>query len=124
MRTTVELFTRSYDAELSVSNEGVHLALKSEEIENLDEYLRMVLPSYVKLPEGELSLEQLLQIANQWQQVNPELKLSEPLTKLPYDVDVEVKAMLEELSRETGESQSQLLIKIVNKGYQKVKGNK
>lgn len=123
MRTTVELFTRSYDAELSVSNDGVHLSLKSEEIENLDEYLRMVLPSYVKLPEGELTLEQLLQIANQWQQANPELKLSEPLTKLPYDVDVEVKAMLEEISRITGESQAQLLIKIVNKGYQKVKGN-
>lgn len=123
MKTTVELFTKPYEAELSVSSNGVQLSLMAEDIEKLEEYLLIVLPNYVQIPEGNLSLEQLILIANQWQEANPDSKLTEPITKLPYDVEVEVKEMLEELSRETGISQAQLLTQIVDKAYRlKVKG--
>lgn len=124
MKTTVELYTRMYNAELSVIAEGVQITLDAEEKDNLEEYLAVVLPNYVQLTSDNLSLEQLLQHASKWQAENPDQRLSEPVTKLPYDVEIEVKSMLEELSQKTGTSQAQLLTKIVNKAYQeKVKGN-
>jgi hypothetical protein len=125
MKSSVDLFTRPYEAELTVTTDGVHLSLKAEAMENLEEYLLVVLPSYVVLPEGELSLEQLLQIASEWQEQNPDSKLSEPITKLPYDVETEDKAKLGEISRLTGISQAQLLTQIVDRAYRKkVKGKK
>lgn len=125
MEINVDLFTKTYRADLTIDAGQVQLTLKAEDRENLEEYLLLVLPSYMDLPAGELTLEQLLQYANEWQLENPDLKLSEPFTKLPYDVEIEVKAMLEEIAKETGMSQSQLLQNIVNKAfYEKVKGRK
>lgn len=124
MQTILKLFTRKYTAEMSLTEDGgIQLNLAPEEVENLIEYLQVVLPEYMPLPEGELTSEQLIRFANQWQMANPEEELSEPITKLPYDVELEYSVKLQELSKIKGISQAQLLTLMINKAYDReVKG--
>lgn len=120
LQTNVELFTRKYTAQMTVEGKEVHFSLDPESVDELQEYLEIVLPHYTPLPEGDLSLQELLQIANQWQFANPDEKLSEPITKLPYDVDVRISSQLKEISKQTGISQAQLITNMINDFYKEV----
>lgn len=120
LQTNVELFTRKYSAHTTLEENGVQLSLTPESIEDLTEYLQIVLPYYAKVPEGDLTLSELLEIANQWQLANPDEKLSEPVTKLPYDVDIRISNQLKEISKQTGISQAQLITSMVEESYKEV----
>lgn len=120
LQTNIELFTRKYIAQMTFEGNGVQVSLVPESVEELKEYLQIVLPYYTVLPEGDLTLPDLLQIANQWQFANPDEKLSEPKTKLPQDVDIRIAFELKEISNATGISQAQLITTMINKFYKKV----
>lgn len=122
MIVTVDLFTRPYAAQLSVQDDGVNMTLIPKAQTELEDYLRLVLPYYVTLPEdgATLSLLELIEIANQWQEANPEAKLAEPTTKLPYDMPTETKGMLEQLASHFGTSQTQILVQLIDKKYERI----
>jgi hypothetical protein len=120
MIVNVQLYTKIYEAEMKVDGGRVIITLLPHSQEQLEEYLRLVLPHYTTLPEKELSFGELLEIAANWQQENPDIALSEPTTKLPYDVPIEVKKMLEDLADLNRKTQTQMLIDLIDSEYERV----
>ena len=123
MLISVDLFTRSYRADFNVDSTGAHMKLLPESEKELKQYLEVVLPHYTDLPDGDHDLNTLVRLANQWQKANPNEKLIEPLTRLPYEIPKETKDMLERLAKSKDISMSQLLVQIIDKAYEKVVNN-
>lgn len=113
----IEIFTRSYEATVTTAEEGMTFTLTPNAQKELQAYLDMVLPYYVEMDADADSLEELLRIANEWQAANPEMKLAEPTTKLPYDVPIEDKQLLEKLAAAKGISQAKLLVEMIDERY-------
>lgn len=126
MIISVDLYTRTYEADLTIGSNGeTHFTLLPESKRKLEEYLKVVLPHYIVMPEkdeevDEISFEELMRLAAQWQRENPEEKLSEPMVLLPYQIPTETKAMLQELANAEGISMSQYLVRLIDKNYDKV----
>lgn len=118
MITTVELFTQKYEAQVDIGD-GLVLTLLPEAKERLHEYLSIVLPEYVVCPPNP-TFEQLLDIANQWQEDNPDKRMVEPQVHLPYAVPDEIKTMLKETAKAKGISMSQLMVQAIDEAYEKV----
>lgn len=126
MIVQVEIYTRKYDAELKMDHQGSsQLTLLPESQRRLEEYLRVVLPHYIVMPEGEEEIDQipfedLMRLAAQWQREHPDEKLAEPMVWLPYKVPAETKAMLQELANAEGVSMAQFIARLIDKEYEKV----
>lgn len=122
MRVQIGLYTQDYVADLKLENGVTKFELLPEEQKRLEEYLRLVLPHYMKLEDeiDQIPYEQLLDYAEKWQQANPDVPLAEPTIKLPYDIPIEVKAMLENLAKVNGISQTQLLLSLIDEEFEKV----
>ncbi|NEZ44432.1 hypothetical protein [Paenibacillus alvei] len=122
MIINVELFTKSYAAEMNIDETGMHMKLLPEAQADLTQYLKLVLPSYILMPEDEedLDLDTLMKLATQWQNANPDEKLTEPTTVLPYEIPKESKDLLERMAKAQDISMTQLLIQMIDKVYTKV----
>lgn len=122
MIINVELFTKSYAAEMNIDETGMHMKLLPEAQADLTQYLKLVLPSYILMPEDEedLDLDTLMKLATQWQNANPDEKLTEPTTVLPYEIPKESKDLLERMAKAQDISMTQLLIQMIDKAYTKV----
>lgn len=121
MLIQVELYTRTYEAALEIDGDNnTTLTLTPNSQLRLEEYLRVVLPTYILMPEGDLTFTDLMRLANQWQKNNPGEKLSEPQVHLPYFIPIETKNNLQELATAQGISMAQLLVRLIDKAYDKV----
>ncbi|PLT43550.1 hypothetical protein B8V81_5090 [Paenibacillus pasadenensis] len=115
------MFTVKLRATMTVSEDGIQLNIGQDEREKLLEYLEVIVPEYVQqVGDQPISEAKLIELAAKWQIEHPHEEMTEPVTKLPYDVEVRYGAMLQEISKATGVSQAQLITTMVNKSYQKV----
>ncbi|MEK5061081.1 hypothetical protein BK126_26565 [Paenibacillus sp. FSL H7-0326] len=122
MIISVELFTKSYQAELSRENNEFTMNLTPESMARLEEYLRVVLPHYIDMPEDteNLTLDHLMKLANDWQLANPDQSMTEPHIKLPYLFDVSVKEMLSQLAEANNVPMTKVIIQLIDEAYERV----
>ncbi|MEK4983613.1 hypothetical protein [Bacillus sp. FSL K6-6540] len=122
MRTTIELFTKNYNADLQINeNHKVQLTLLPEDQEQLETYLRLVVPHYVELPKNvDPTFGELLELAGAWEEKNPGQKLIEPIVRVNLEVGAKYKDMFNELAKKLNLNHSQLLMDLVSRAYERI----
>lgn len=120
----IELFSRNYEASVTVDQDGLKLVLLPNANAKLEAYLRLVLPYYLELPEdiSGFSFEQLFRLARQWEIANPGVKLTEPMARLPHHIPTQTKDKLVEMAKSAGIPYNQFLVYLINKEHAKVFG--
>jgi hypothetical protein len=106
---------------------GLQIIVDQEQQASFESYLKRSLPYYVSEPDSDhplntrdLPFEKLLEIAINFENQNPEKKITEPTTKLPYDLPVSTKDMLIKLAQAQGISATQLTINLIDKKHKNV----
>ena len=122
MIISIDMFTKSYDAELSTENNQLTMTLTPDSKARLEEYLRVVLPYYIEMPEDpeNLTLDHLVRFANDWQTNNPDQNMTEPQVHLPYRFEVGVKDMLTKLAEANHVPMTRIIVQLIDEAYERV----
>lgn len=129
-KVTIELLGHALTVSVTADQHGLHIHADPKETHKLEEYLtRALLHAEKKLTKETLgSVTDMIQKGIEHEK-STNTRLSEPITKLPYDVPVATKEKLAELAeleiQQTGikTSQTQILIGIINRKYNEYFGS-
>lgn len=116
MKYSVNLFGYKLECDLRVDNGLLFIDCSEEKQVFLKNYLLRVLPKYNVEVSPDDPFEDLVRSAIEAEKM---LKghLSEPTTKLPYDLKPEIKDMLVEIAEANDTSATQQLIRIIENKY-------
>jgi len=121
MNYSINLFGYHVDCKLNVEEDRLQLDIAEEDQKSLKQYLIRVLPKYGREASQTSTLDELVKLAIDAEKTM-EGHMSEPKLKLPYEFQPEIKEKLIEAAALQDMSATQLLIRIIERKYQEVKG--